>query len=65
VLLGLLTLYGGWETAKHYFTEGVTYTETLCVVVIMALASTRPVIVAAEAALRRLAALGAETPAAW
>ena len=35
------------------------------VVVIMALASTRPVVGFAEAALRRVAALGGGTPAAW
>jgi hypothetical protein len=35
------------------------------VVVIMALASTRPIIGFAEAALRRVANIGGATPAAW
>ena len=45
----------GWETATHYFNDTVNYTEPLFVVVIMALASTRPIIGFAEAALRRVA----------
>ena len=49
----------------HYFNDTVNYTEPLFVVVIMALASTRPIVGFAEAALRRVAALGGATPAAW
>lgn len=41
------------------------HTEALLIVVIMALASTRPVIGFAEAALRRVANAGGGTPAAW
>jgi hypothetical protein len=44
--------------ARHYVSETVNYTEPLFVVVIMALASTRPVIGFAESALRRVAAAG-------
>jgi hypothetical protein len=65
VLLAVLTGYKGWESAKHYFAETVNYTEPLFVVVIMALASTRPVVAFAEAGLRRVAARGGGTPAAW
>jgi hypothetical protein len=65
VLLGATTLYAGWEPAKHYFNDTVNYTEPLFVVVIMALAATRPVIGFAESALRRVAATGGATPAAW
>ena len=65
VLLGATTMYAGWESAKHYFNDTVNYTEPLFVVVIMALAATRPVIVFAESALRRVAAAGGATPAAW
>ncbi len=64
-LLIAATVYHGWEPAKHYFNETVNYTEALFVVVIMALASTRPIIGFAEAALRRVAALGGGSPAAW
>lgn len=55
----------GWETATHYVDETVDYTEAMFVVVIMAIASTQPVIDLAEAAVRRLASLGGGTPAAW
>jgi Putative Na+/H+ antiporter len=65
VLLVAMTLYAGWEPAKHYFSDTVNYTEPLFVIVIMALAATRPVIGFAEAALRRVAAGGGATPAAW
>lgn len=65
VLLALATAYAGWEPAKHYFNDTVNYTEPLFVVVIMALASTRPVIGFAEAALRRIASTAGSTPAAW
>lgn len=65
VLLAAMTMYSGWESAKHYFNDTVNYTEPLFVVVIMALAATRPVIGFAESALRRIAAAGGATPAAW
>jgi hypothetical protein len=65
VLLTAMTMYAGWEAAEHYFNDSVNYTEPLFVVVIMALAATRPIIGFAEAALRHLAAIGGATPAAW
>lgn len=52
------------STAESYI-KTVNFTEPLFVVVIMALASTRPVLRFAEAFLRRFARLGKETPAAW
>jgi hypothetical protein len=55
----------GWTTAAHYLNDTVNYTEPMFVVVIMALASTRPIIELAESTLRRLASLGGSTPAAW
>jgi hypothetical protein len=65
ILLAATTAYAGWEPARHYVSETVHYTEPLFVVVIMTLASTRPIIAFAEAALRRLAAAGGGRPAAW
>jgi hypothetical protein len=65
VLLVAMTVTMGWETATHYVNDTVDYTEPLFVVVIMALASTRPIIVFAERALQRVAAVGGGTPAAW
>jgi hypothetical protein len=65
VLLGVMTAHLGWDPAKHYFNDTVNYTEPMFVVVIMALASTRPVVSFAESWMRRLAALGGGTPGAW
>jgi hypothetical protein len=65
VLLVALAIFGGWETAKHYLNDTVNYTEPLFVVVIMTLASTRPIIELAEGGLRRVANAGGGTPAAW
>jgi hypothetical protein len=55
----------GWSVATHYLNDTVNYTEPLFVVVIMALASTRPVVLLAESSLRWLAGLGGATPGAW
>ena len=55
----------GWETATHYLNTTVIYTEPLFVIVIMALASTRPIIGLAESWLRALARIGGATPGAW
>jgi len=55
----------GWTTATHYLNDTVNYTEPLFVVVIMALASTRPIVELAEGTLRRVANIGGGTPAAW
>ena len=65
VLLVGMVGYAGWDSARHYFNDTVTYTEPLFVVVIMTLASTRPIVGFAESSLRRVAALGRATPAAW
>ena len=54
-----------WTTATHYLNDTVNYTEPLFVVVIMALASTRPIVELAESALRRIASIGRGSPAAW
>lgn len=55
----------GWETATHYLNSTVNYTEPIFVVVIMALASTRPIVVLAEQSLKLLAGIGGFTPGAW
>ena len=43
-LIVAIVLSRGWTTAAHYLNDTVSYTEPLFVVVIMALASTRPII---------------------
>ena len=65
VLLFAIAFVEGWATATHYVNSTVNYTEPLFVVVIMALASTRPIVGLAETWLRVLAGIGRATPAAW
>jgi hypothetical protein len=65
VLLVAITATEGWTTAKEYFNGTVNYTEPVFVVVIMALASTRPIVGFAESALSWVARMGRGTPAAW
>jgi hypothetical protein len=64
-LLAALALSRGWDAATHYLNDKVNYTEPLFVVVIMTLASTRPIVGLAEGILRRVASVGGGTPAAW
>jgi hypothetical protein len=64
-LLVAITFSRGWETATHYLDGTVNFTEPLFVVVIMAIASTRPVVELAERAVRQIASLGGSSPAAW
>jgi len=64
-LMVVFAVNSGWEATTHYLNDTVTYTEALFVVVIMVLASTRPILTFAEAALRRLASVGGCTPGAW
>jgi hypothetical protein len=64
-LVAAVVFFFDWDTAKHYLDDTVVFTEALFVVVIMALAATRPVMKVAEGALRLVAGLGRETPAAW
>lgn len=65
VLLAAITVALDWPTAQAYVTETVHYTEPMFVVVIMAMAATRPVVGFAQRMLRRVAALGGGTPSAW
>ncbi len=65
VLLVAGAVMHGWSATTHYVNDTVVYTEALFVVVIMSMAATRPVVAFAEGALRRVAAIGRGTPAAW
>lgn len=63
-LIVAMTSFYDVGTAEAYI-SGVNFTEPMFVVVIMALASTRPVLRFAEACLGFFARWGKETPAAW
>jgi hypothetical protein len=64
VLLTVMTGFYGLDAMKGYL-AGVNFSEPMFVVVIMALASTRPVLRFAEGCLRFFARFGKESPAAW
>ena len=64
VLLGAMFAFYDLSAVKGYL-MGVNFTEPLFVVIIMALASTRPVLRFAEVCLCFFARFGKETPAAW
>ncbi|HYC70469.1 MAG TPA: putative Na+/H+ antiporter [Opitutaceae bacterium] len=65
VLAGAIIWAKGVDTMVHYIAETVVFTEPMFVVVIMALASTRPVLKLAENCLRVVASLGGGRPIAW
>ena len=65
VLAAAMSWTQGWTATAHYLNGSVNYTEPLFVFVIMALASTQPVLDLAEDVLRRIAALGKGSPTAW
>lgn len=63
-LLAALLYFVGFTEMKSYIMS-VNFTEPLFVFVIMAIASTRPILRFAEQCLRFIAKFGKETPAAW
>lgn len=65
VLAGAITWFKGWGSVVGYISGHVSYTEPLFVVIIMALAATRPVLTLAERCLSSVAGLGKGTPGAW
>jgi hypothetical protein len=64
-LLVLLAIRIGWNSTVNYFSHQVSYIEPVFVVVIMAIASTRPILRLAERCLGVVARLGGGGPTAW
>jgi hypothetical protein len=65
-LLCALTAMKGWAATKHYINEGVSFTEPIFVVVVMTIAASRPVLMAAENIMGKAAgALGGSPAAFW
>lgn len=64
-LFVLLAVRTGWNSAVNYFSYKVSFMEPVFVVVIMAIASTRPILQLAEGCLRWVARLGGGGPAVW
>jgi hypothetical protein len=64
LLLSILYFFG-WGSSTYYIDNVVNYTEPMFVVVIMAIASTRPVLKFSEKVLGALAGIGGRSPKAW
>ena len=65
IVLGAVTVWFRGSAATLEYLGTVSFTEPLFVVVIMALAATRPVMRLAEQSLRLVASLGGGKPVAW
>jgi hypothetical protein len=65
VLAVAITVFRSWGTAVDYIGHRVDFTEPMFVMVIMALASTRPMLRFAEQGLFLFAAVGGATIGAW
>ncbi|HVV70159.1 MAG TPA: putative Na+/H+ antiporter, partial [Verrucomicrobiae bacterium] len=63
-LLLAITAAKGWVTARDYLGNGLDFTEPLFVVVIMTIASSRPILNLAEKLTALFAAVGGNTPGA-
>lgn len=65
LLISLAFMETDGLTLAAYYVDTRNYTEAVFVVIIMAVASSRPVIQIAETAMRTVASLGKQSPAAW
>lgn len=65
VLAAAAIHYHSWLDFQLYLSKDRTFTEPVFVVIIMAVASSRPVLRFAEALMARCASLGKGTPTAW
>ena len=61
----MIGYYGDWSTFKDYIAHDRNYVEPMFVVVIMGIASTRPVVKFAEKLLGLAAGIGGHSAAAW
>lgn len=65
VLVGAILVSKGWNSVTDYLGHRVNFTEPMFVVVIMAMASTTPILRFAESGLQKIAALGGKSVGAW
>jgi Na+/H+ antiporter NhaD/arsenite permease-like protein len=63
-LIGALALFYDWGTAVRYL-DGVNYGEAVFVFVVMAVSSSKPILLLAERLLAQIARLGGGSPWAW
>lgn len=65
LLIAIIIMEPEGLTKAAYYIDTRNYTEAIFVVIIMAIASSRPVIQMAESCLKLIAGIGKHTPAAW
>ena len=65
LLISLVLMAPDGLSTAAFYVDTRNYTEPVFVVIIMAIASSRPVIQFAESAMRSVASIGKESPAAW
>lgn len=65
VLAAAISYHFGWSAVLDYIGHKVNFTEPMFVVVVMAIAGTRPVLRIAESFLRGIASVGKGTTGAW
>lgn len=63
-LLAAMAWFYDWKTALNYLNQ-LDYTEPIFIVVIMAIASTKPIVDLAQTAMNKVAKLGGGSVAAW
>ncbi len=64
-LAGAATWFHSWGDFKYYISKDRNFTEPMFVVIIMAIAASRPVLRFAENVMSKAAALGKGSPSAW
>ena len=64
-LLIALTFFKGWPAAENYVSHSVNFTEPMFVVIVMTIASTRPVLCCAEWLMSLIASFGGRKTSAW
>jgi putative Na+/H+ antiporter len=64
-LLLAITFSKGWPQARDYIANDLNFTEPLFVVVIMAIAASRPILRLSEQLMALVASLGKGSPGAW
>jgi hypothetical protein len=64
-LLGIFALSKGWEPAKYFLENSVHFNEAVFVVVVMAIASTQPILYLGERLLSAVSRLTGGSPASW
>ncbi len=65
LLISLVLMEPNGLSVASFYVDTRNYTEPIFVVIIMAIASSRPVIQIAETFMRKVASIGKQSPAAW